>query len=125
MNKALPLVAILLFSILQIAFAADTSVISPQGDSAISVMSPSEEAAIEERIAQIEASTGIEIGVAIVDSTEGKPISQLAFELGNQYGIGKKEVFNGVLILIAVNDREWFIATAKGIEGTLSEASLA
>src|SRR3989344_8676164 len=119
MGKTALLLLILLFSPVSLSQIIDDPNGNPGGFS--TALTREQENSIEQRIAQVEDSTGIEIGVAIIDTTEGKPIGQLAFEIGNEYGIGKKEVFNGVLILIAVDDREWFIATAKGIEGTIPD----
>ena len=70
---------------------------------------------------QIEKNTSVEIATVLIDSTDGMPISDYAFGIGNAWRVGKKEVFNGVVILIAVEDRKWFIATAKGIEGDLPD----
>lgn len=87
----------------------------------VGVLSADEKATLETQVRQIQSDTTVEIGIAIVDSTNGRDISEFAFDLGNQWKIGKTDKFNGVLILIAVNDRKWFIATAKGIEGTLPD----
>ncbi len=85
------------------------------------VLSPDQKVQLQAKLNEIAEQTTVEIGIAIIDSTEQKPIEQLAWEIGNKWKIGKTDVFNGVLILIAVEDRDWFIATAKGIEGTLPD----
>jgi|GEM_PF-1648319 len=87
----------------------------------VGVLSAEQKNSLETQIAQIENNTTVEIAIAIIGSTEGRDIASFAFDLGNKWKIGKKDVFNGVLILIAIDDREWFIATAKGIEGTLPD----
>ncbi len=86
------------------------------------VLSADERVQLEGQIAQLRLDTGLEIGVALISDTGGRPISDFAFDLGNRWGIGAKETKNGVLVLVAVNQREWFIATAGGIEGTLPDA---
>lgn len=87
----------------------------------VGVLDSNQKQILENKVWELSQQSGVEVGVAIIDSTEGRAISDYAFALGNKWGIGKKEIFNGVLILIAINDREWFIATAKGIEGTLPD----
>ncbi len=87
----------------------------------VGVLDINQKQILENQVWEISQQTGVEIAIAIIDSTEGRAISDYAFALGNSWGVGKKEIFNGILILIAINDREWFIATAKGIEGTLPD----
>ncbi|MDO8427717.1 MAG: TPM domain-containing protein [Candidatus Diapherotrites archaeon] len=88
------------------------------------ILSPQEKESLEHQLSLLDENTSVEIAVVFIDSTEGKPIEDYAFDLGNQWKIGKQDVFNGVLILIAVDDRAWFIATAKGIEGTLPDLAV-
>jgi len=73
------------------------------------------------KLKNYEAKIGTEIAVAIVSSTEGMPIWQFATELGNKWGIGKKDVDNGALLVIAIEDRELFIATGSQLEGALTD----
>ncbi len=95
----------------------------PQGyvTDLVGVLSEEEKQLLEDKLIQIEAESTVEIAVVIIDSTNGRQISDFAFGLGNKWKIGKKDTFNGVLILVAISDREYFIATAKGIEGTLPD----
>ncbi|MDO8624744.1 MAG: TPM domain-containing protein [Candidatus Diapherotrites archaeon] len=85
------------------------------------VLSAEQKATLESRLGQIDANTTVEIAIAIVDSTGTMPIEMFANSLGNKWKVGKTDVFNGVMVVIAVDDRRYFIATAKGIEGTLPD----
>ena len=122
MKSQLLIVFLLLFSLSATALTIE-QISKPQGFVADyhGVLSPSQEQSLENKVKEINQQSSVEIGIAIIDSTEGKPISQLAFEIGNKWKIGKTDVFNGALILVAVEDKKWFIATAKGIEGTLPD----
>ena len=122
MKPHLLLVFLLVFSVTASALTLD-EISAPRGfvGDFHNVLSTEQEATLESKIREINEQTTVEVGVAIIDSTEGKPIEQLAWEIGNKWRIGKKDVFNGVLILVVVEDRQWFIATAKGIEGTLPD----
>lgn len=68
--------------------------------------------------------TSSQIIVVIVPSTEGEAVSTYAHTLFNKWGIGrtKNNENNGVLLLIAKNDRKLFIATGRGLEGALPDA---
>lgn len=76
------------------------------------------------QLKQVSTDSNIEIGVWLIDSTEGKPISDYALELGNKFGVGNKGRFDGLVILIAVKDREYFIATAKGAETMITDIEI-
>lgn len=83
------------------------------------VLNPEEEQALNEQLATIEKSSGAQIAVlTIKDLAEQQfsVIEDLAFEVFRLWGIGKKGVDNGVLILIAVNDRKFRIETGSGTE---------
>ena len=51
-------------------------------------------------------------------------IADYTFALGDKWGIGRKYLNNGVLMLIAKDDRKVFIATGQGLEGVLPDAFL-
>ncbi|MCF7846256.1 MAG: TPM domain-containing protein [Candidatus Peribacteraceae bacterium] len=72
-------------------------------------------------LASYEAETGTEIAVVLIDSTAGMPISQYATELGNAWGVGKAEADNGAILVVAVDDRELFIATGSQLEGAVTD----
>src|SRR5439155_10467004 len=62
-----------------------------------------------------------EIAVAIVPTTGGTPIESWATGLFNTWGVGKKGVDNGVLLVVAVNDHRVRIATGRGLGARLSD----
>lgn len=76
---------------------------------------------ITSMIEGIEQSTGVEIAIATLTDLGGMPIDQLAIKYYESWGIGKKGQDNGVLILVAVNDRKAWIQTGYGIEGVLPD----
>ncbi len=82
------------------------------------------EAQLIEQIKKIEASTTAEIGVLTVLSTDGIEIAEYTIEVAHEWGIGKKDVDNGLMIVIAVADRQWFMASGYGVEGILPDLRL-
>jgi len=76
----------------------------------------------------IKKNTTAEIAVLTVKSLEGEDKAQYATEVGQRNGVGKKDVSNGLLILIAMDDGQgsgkgaYFVATGYGLEGTLPDA---
>jgi len=78
--------------------------------------------ALENRLVAFADSTSTQIAVVIIETTSDMPISDYTFELGNQWKIGTKGNENGVLLCIALNDKQLFIATGYGVEGALPDA---
>ncbi|HDR1022061.1 TPA: YgcG family protein [Pasteurella multocida] len=87
-------------------------------------LSANEKQALEQKLIAYGKETSSQIVVVIIPSTEEYEISQYTFELGDKWGIGRKQLNNGVLILIAKNDRKMFIGVGQGLEGVLPDAFL-
>lgn len=62
--------------------------------------------------------------IVIVPSTNGVPIFDYALQVAERWGLGDETIDNGLLILVAINDRELFILTGRGLEGVLPDARL-
>ncbi|GGN46792.1 hypothetical protein GCM10011349_14370 [Novosphingobium indicum] len=60
--------------------------------------------------------------LATTPSLNGEEISDYAQKLGNRWGIGRKEHDDGVIILVAPNERKVRIAVGYGLEKTLTNA---
>ena len=56
----------------------------------------------------------------MVPTTGEYEIADYTFALGDKWGIGRKNLNNGVLMLIAKDDRKVFIATGQGLEGVFA-----
>ena len=67
-------------------------------------------------------STSSQVAVVIMSSVGNYDIADYAVQLYNKWGIGQKEKNNGVLILVAKDDRKVFITTGYGMEGILPDA---
>ena len=87
-------------------------------------LSPQEWRTLENALIENRNKTSSQIIVAIIPTTQGEEIAQYATNLFNKWGIGrtKHNENNGVLLLVAKNDRKLFIATGRGIEGALPDA---
>lgn len=58
----------------------------------------------------------------IVPTTDGEDVASYTHNLFNKWGIGRQKENNGVLLLVAKNDRKLFIATGRGLEAALPDA---
>lgn len=80
------------------------------------------EAVLEQSLRDYEAKTTIEMAVVTTPSLEGQTIEEYSIALATEWGIGKKGADNGVLVLIAPNDREYRVEVGRGLEGDLTDA---
>lgn len=76
---------------------------------------------IEKILVDIEKETTNEICVVTINSLEGKSIEEYANEIFNSWEIGKKEKDNGVLILVALKERQMRIEVGYGLERYLPD----
>ena len=78
--------------------------------------------ALEPKLADLEAKSGIQLVVATVKSLDGLEIEPYANELFRTWKLGEKTKNNGVLLLVAPNERRVRIEVGYGLEGTLTDA---
>ena len=78
---------------------------------------------LEARLADFEKSSSIEIAVVTLPSLEGEPIEEVAVRLFEEWGIGKKDQDNGLLLLIAPQERRIRIEVGYGLEPLVTDAA--
>lgn len=67
----------------------------------------------------------MQAAVVIVDSTDGVESFDYALKLARTWQLGDAKADNGLLLLIAVQDRRFYILTGSGLEGALPDVSVA
>lgn len=70
---------------------------------------------------ELEKAKGVKTLVIVVNEIEGGDAYSLAVGVGNKYGVGSRQN-TGLVIVLAVLDRSYFIATGEGLEATLPDA---
>ena len=70
----------------------------------------------------LQAQTGRQFVVATVKSLEGHPIEDYAYRLGRAWKIGDEKRDDGVILLVAPNERKVWIATGHGAGAFLTDA---
>ena len=86
------------------------------------ILSSAAKEALEPKLADLEAKSGIQLVVATVSSLEGQEIEPYANELFRAWELGEADKDNGVLLLVAPNERRVRIEVGYGLEGTLTDA---
>lgn len=86
------------------------------------VLSAADKTALENKLTQFEADSSNEIAIATIKSLQGDTIENFAVKLFESWKIGKEDKDNGVLILVAVEDRKMRVEVGYGLEGALTDA---
>lgn len=107
-------------------FATHTFAFSiPQPDGFVTdsanVLTAQQERSLEIDLQNYRGETSNEIAVLIVPSLDGEDIADTAVQVGREWGVGSKDNENGILLLIAVEDRQVFIAVGYGLEGAVPD----
>jgi uncharacterized protein len=71
---------------------------------------------------ELEQKTRAELAVVTIPSLRGQSIERYARRLFNQWGIGKRGTDNGVLLLLAIQDRKLRVEVGRGLETTLPDS---
>ncbi len=85
------------------------------------ILSDETEQSLNSRLAQFETDKTTEIAVVTVDNLQDYNIEEYGIELARKWGIGQKDTDNGVLLLVAPNEREVRIEVGYGLEGPLPD----
>jgi uncharacterized protein len=89
------------------------------------ILSAPTESALISRLAALEAKTSDQLVVVTVPDLGGESIETFGLRLGNGWGVGREDVDNGVLVIVAPNNRNVRIEVGVGLEGLLTDARAA
>lgn len=78
-------------------------------------------AALEQQLQTFEQQRGTQIVVLVLPSTAPEDITDFTQRLGDAWKIGRREVGDGLLLVVALNDRRLRIAPAKSLEGAVPD----
>ena len=81
----------------------------------------SQRAALEAKLVAFEQSRGAQVVVLIVPSTQPEDIATYAQRVGDTWKIGRKSEGDGLLLVVAKNDRKVRIETTKALEGAIPD----
>lgn len=85
------------------------------------ILDPAAVSELTQAIVRVEQKTSAEIAVVTVPSLDGRSVEDYAEELFQSWGIGKKDKDNGVLVLVAPNERKIRIEVGYGLEPILPD----
>ena len=117
----------ILFSFLCLQVAAQKVLPKPNPPSLVvdnaNVFAAQDRQALEKKLVALDDSTSNQICVVTVPSMNGEVIEEVANKTYRDWGIGNKKTNNGILILVAVNDRKIRIEVGYGLEGAIPDVT--
>lgn len=88
---------------------------------AVEAVDDAVEASLSGELEQFRTTSGPQIAVAVIGSTGTASIEDYTIDLARTWGVGDAKRDDGVLILIALEDRELRIEVGSGVEGELTD----
>ena len=118
------LVAVLLSLIAGTALAAAQTFPDYQGfvNDYAGLLSNEAKQKLDAKLTQLEKDTTAEVAVVTIKSLQGDTVEDYAVRLFEKWGIGKKDKNNGVLLLVALEDRKMRIEVGYGLEPIITDA---
>jgi uncharacterized protein len=86
---------------------------------AANIIGAEQEAALSNQLARFEQATSLQMVVVTVNSLNGQDVADFARDLANEWGIGREDLNDGVVVLVAPNERKVRIAVGYGLEQAL------
>ena len=125
MNKFLSFVMVLMVTMFtSVAFAWSPPPAPADGGYVVDLtgkLSSAHKSLLNHKIEQMNRDTANEYGILLVPSMNGATIEDVANSTYRAWGVGKKGLDNGCLIVVAVAERKSRIETGKGVEGDVPD----
>lgn len=117
----LALAFILLLSLSTLAVCADLPQLKGRVNDYAGLISPQKAAALEEQLRILEQSDSTQIAVLTVPNLGGENIESFSIRIAEAWKIGQKGLDNGVILIIAKDERKVRIEVGRGLEGILTD----
>jgi uncharacterized protein len=80
-----------------------------------------QQSALEEKLSAFQARKGSQIAVLVTSTTAPEEIEQYSIRVVDQWKLGRANIDDGALLIVAKHDREMRIEVGKGLEGALTD----
>ena len=112
---------IVAFLIAPTSRAAEVPFLAGRVNDVAGILSNSTHAELESLLKAHEDSTSNQVAVLIIPSLEGESLEEFSIRVAETWKLGQKGKDNGVLLLVAKNDRKVRIEVGRGLEGDLTD----
>jgi uncharacterized protein len=104
------------------ALALDFPALTGRVVDSANLLTSQQESRLTEQLASHESATSNQVVVVTLPSLQGTAIEDFGYQLGRHWGIGQAGRDNGVLLIVAPNERKVRIEVGYGLEGDLPDA---
>jgi uncharacterized protein len=84
-------------------------------------LAPQQVAALTDKLAKLEADKGSQLVVLLLPSTQPEDIAQFGIRVAEAWKPGRKGVDDGLILIVAKNDRKTRIEVGRGLEGAITD----
>ncbi|MEW5853137.1 MAG: TPM domain-containing protein [Myxococcota bacterium] len=103
------------------ALALEVPAVTRRVNDQAGVLSSTDQARLEQRLADYERQTGHQFAVLIIPSLQGDPLEDYALRAAEKWRLGDKRRDDGLLVLVSVQDRKARIEVGYGLEGAIPD----
>lgn len=121
MRKLLSVFALLVIVLASSVYALDVPLYTSPATDLAELLSASELSALNQRLLDYRTQSGNEIAVLIIPTLGDEALEDYAHKVFNQWGVGKGDKDNGVLFLMALEEKKTRIEVGYGLEGELTD----
>lgn len=86
------------------------------------ILTSEERSRLSRRLGRFQRTTGHQLAVVTVNSLAGEDVATFTTRLAKRWGVGRKGIDDGIVILLAPHDHAARIATGRGLERRLPDA---
>jgi uncharacterized protein len=104
------------------ALAVDFPPLSGRVVDTADLLNPAQEQALTQRLEALQRVSSRQLVVATVPSLQDLPIEDYGYQLGRAWGIGQRGANNGIILLVAPNEKKVRIEVGYGLEGIVTDA---
>jgi uncharacterized protein len=121
LKKRLVMLGLLMALVASQAFALDIPALKGRINDYAAMLTPGEVAALDGKLELHEKETSNQVVILTVPSLEGEVLEDFSIRVADQWKIGQKGKDNGVIILIALQEKKIRIEVGRGLEGVLTD----
>jgi len=104
------------------AMAVDFPPLSGRVVDQADLLTPEQEQLLTQRLEALQRASSRQLVVATISSLQDLPIEDYGYQLGRAWGIGQQGANNGIILLVAPNERRARIEVGYGLEGIVTDA---
>lgn len=121
MKKRITILALLILVFVSQSFALDVPALKGRVNDYADMLTTGEVADLEEKLELEEKETSNQIVILTIPSLEGEVLEDFSIRVADQWKIGQKGKDNGVIILVARDEKKLRIEVGRGLEGALTD----